>query len=214
MVDKGSPRNLVSFCETGVRRIGPTQFEVRHHNWRPTRDLQVLIVQPDQFSARPVSRCAALAALTALALVSAAEANDSTAEKAAGGLVLRQARDVDMVSEDLFVSAAQVRVRYVFRNRAARPVSTIVAFPMPDRDLLYERESDTAYPADFRTLVEGRPVTMQVERKAIAHGSIRPPCSSASTSRSGPRTCTRGAGSRRSSPTCRAPSASRSPGSA
>lgn len=110
------------------------------------------------------------AALVGLALVPAARANDSTAEKAAGGLVLRQARDIDMVSEDLFVSAAQVRVRYLFRNRAARPVATIVAFPMPDRDLAYERESDTAYPADFRTLVEGRPVAMRVERKAIARG--------------------------------------------
>lgn len=118
-----------------------------------------------------MSRRLALAAVViALALVSAAAANDSTAEKAAGGLVLRQARDIDMVSEDLFVSAAQVRVRYVFRNRSARPVSTIVAFPMPDRDLAYERESDTAYPADFHTLVEDRVVAMAVERKAIAHG--------------------------------------------
>ena len=48
VVDKGSPRNLVSFCEEGVRRISPTQFEVRHRNWRPTRDLNVLIVQPSQ----------------------------------------------------------------------------------------------------------------------------------------------------------------------
>lgn len=117
-----------------------------------------------------MSRRLALVALAGLVAISSASANDSTAEKAAGGLVLRQARDIDMVSEDLFVSAAQVRVRYVFRNRSARPVSTIVAFPMPDRDLAYERESDTAYPADFRTLVEGRAVTMQVERKAIAHG--------------------------------------------
>ena len=30
----------------GVRRIGPTQFEMRHRNWRPTRDLHVLILGP------------------------------------------------------------------------------------------------------------------------------------------------------------------------
>jgi hypothetical protein len=46
VVDKGDPRNLVSFCETGVRRISPTRFEVRHRNWRPTRDLHILIVRP------------------------------------------------------------------------------------------------------------------------------------------------------------------------
>jgi hypothetical protein len=122
-----------------------------------------------------MSRRLALIAATLLvvAAMPAARANDSTAEKAAGGLVLRQTRDVDMVSEDLFVSAALVRVRYVFRNRSARPVTTIVAFPMPDRDLLFERESDSAYPADFHTLVEGRPVAMRVERKAIAHGVDR-----------------------------------------
>ena len=46
VVDKGKPGNLVSFCETGIRKISPTQFEVRHRNWRPTRDLNVLIVEP------------------------------------------------------------------------------------------------------------------------------------------------------------------------
>lgn len=114
----------------------------------------------------------AAAALT-LAAVPAAYANDSSAEKAAGGLVLRQARDIDMVSEDLFVSPAQIQVLYVFRNRSSRPVTTIVAFPMPDRDLAYEMESDVAYPADFHTMVDGRPVRMAVERKAIVNGVDR-----------------------------------------
>jgi hypothetical protein len=113
------------------------------------------------------------AALVALAAMPAAWANDSSAEKAAGGLVLRQSRDIDMVSEDLFVSPAQVRVHYVFRNRSARPVTTIVAFPMPDRDLIYEMESEVSYPADFHTMVEGRPVRMSVERKAMVHGVDR-----------------------------------------
>lgn len=45
MVDKGHPANLVSFCAEGVRRIGPTQFEVRRTNWRPDRDLRILIAR-------------------------------------------------------------------------------------------------------------------------------------------------------------------------
>jgi hypothetical protein len=119
-----------------------------------------------------MSRLIALVAtaLLALAALQAAHANDSSAEKAAGGLVLRQARDIDMVSEDLFVSPALVRVHYVFRNRSPRPVTTIVAFPMPDRDMAYEMESEVSYPADFHTLVDGRPVRMSVERKAMARG--------------------------------------------
>ena len=48
VVDKGKPGNLVSFCETGIKKIGPTQFEVRHSNWKPTGDLHVLIIEPKQ----------------------------------------------------------------------------------------------------------------------------------------------------------------------
>ena len=44
VVDKGSSRNLVSFCGEGVRKTGPTTFEVRRRNYTPTRDLSVLIV--------------------------------------------------------------------------------------------------------------------------------------------------------------------------
>jgi hypothetical protein len=115
-----------------------------------------------------------IALLTAALLAAgAALANDSSAEKAAGGLVLRQNRAIDMVSEDLFVSAEQIRVRYVFRNRAARAQRIIVAFPMPDRELVYEMESEVAYPGDFHTLVDGRPVRMNVERKAMLGGVDR-----------------------------------------
>jgi hypothetical protein len=45
VVDKGRPENLVSFCGSGLRRISPTQFEMRRRNWRPDRDLAVLIVE-------------------------------------------------------------------------------------------------------------------------------------------------------------------------
>ena len=110
-----------------------------------------------------------LAALIGLA--AAALANDSVAETAAGGLVLTQSRDIDMVSEDLYLSRLEVRVRYVFRNRSARPVRTLVAFPMPDRDLAAEEEGDIAWPADFRTRVDDRAIAMRVERKAMLGGT-------------------------------------------
>lgn len=45
VVDKGSTDNLVSFCMTGVTKIGPTQFEVVKTNFEPTRDLDILIVK-------------------------------------------------------------------------------------------------------------------------------------------------------------------------
>jgi len=109
----------------------------------------------------------AVAALLAAAPLAQLAANDSTAEHGAGGLVLRQSRDIDMVSEDLYVSAERVRVRYVFRNCAPRDASVTVAFPMPDRDLAEDRYRDSAYPGDFATRVDGRPVAMAVERRAV-----------------------------------------------
>jgi hypothetical protein len=108
--------------------------------------------------------------LAAFALATPAAANDSTAEHEAGGLVLTRTADIDMVSEDLFVSAGEVRVRYVFRNPSPKAIQTVVAFPMPDRDLNEEREMDVAYPSGFETRVDGRPVTMKVERKAMVDG--------------------------------------------
>jgi hypothetical protein len=111
--------------------------------------------------------------LAALALAAPAAANDSTAEHAAGGLVLTRTANIDMVSEDLFVSAGEVRVRYVFRNRGPSEIRTVVAFPMPDRDLGEEREMDVAYPSGFETRVDGRRVAMNVERKAMLGGVDR-----------------------------------------
>jgi hypothetical protein len=43
-IDKGAPDSLVSFCADGVKKTGPTRFEVRHANFTPTRDLHILIL--------------------------------------------------------------------------------------------------------------------------------------------------------------------------
>jgi hypothetical protein len=116
---------------------------------------------------------ALLPALALAGLATAALANDSTATTGAGGLVLRQSADIDMVSEDLYVSVEQVRVHYVFRNRAPRDVNVTVAFPMPNRDLAAMRESDVGYPSDFHTEVAGRPVAATLERHVVARGVDR-----------------------------------------
>ena len=101
-----------------------------------------------------------------LALASPTLANDTTASSPVGGLVLQRTDAIDMVAEDLFVSADQIRVHYVFRNRTSKDVETVVAFPMPDRDLGEEYGGDVAYPSGFHTIVEGKPVTAKLERKA------------------------------------------------
>lgn len=45
VIDKGRPDNLASFCMTGVRKISPTQFEVRKRNFEPKGELEVLIAE-------------------------------------------------------------------------------------------------------------------------------------------------------------------------
>ena len=106
----------------------------------------------------------------AIGAATAALANDTTASTAAGGLVLERTDEIDMVSEDLFVSADEIRVRYVFRNRSPGDVETIVAFPMPLRDLSEEWGRNLSYPSGFHTAVEGRTVQSTLERKAVLNG--------------------------------------------
>ena len=45
-VDKGDARNLVSFCGEGVRKVGPTTFEMTKKDFRPDEDLEILILTP------------------------------------------------------------------------------------------------------------------------------------------------------------------------
>ena len=40
------PFNIVSFCGTGVKKTGPTNFEMVAENFYPERDVDILILQP------------------------------------------------------------------------------------------------------------------------------------------------------------------------
>ena len=106
-------------------------------------------------------------------------ANDSSAELAAGGLVLVKNPGVEMRSEDLFISEKQVRVRYRFRNTGPRDVKVLVAFPMPDiaiegvDDVLATPTEDPQNILAFHTTVGGRPVAARVEQKAVSKGVDR-----------------------------------------
>jgi hypothetical protein len=45
VVDKGDPDNLVTFCGEGVKKIAPTQFEIRQQDYFPTAVLSVIILK-------------------------------------------------------------------------------------------------------------------------------------------------------------------------
>ncbi|TCT00967.1 DUF4424 domain-containing protein [Aquabacter spiritensis] len=120
---------------------------------------------------------APLVVAAALSLGSGARANDTSAALGTGGLLFVQNDVVSMLSEDLFVSEKEIRVRYVFRNTSAEDVRTIVAFPMPD--LVYSEQEiaipnpDAANFLDFQTQVDGAPVETQIEQRVFALGIER-----------------------------------------
>ena len=112
----------------------------------------------------------------ALGVADAALANDSTAELAAGGLVLTKNTAIEMRSEDLYISDKEVKVHYVFANTTSADVTVTVAFPMPDitvegfDDNISIPSQDPVNFLAFSTVADGRPVVAQVEQKVLKNG--------------------------------------------
>jgi hypothetical protein len=110
-----------------------------------------------------------------MALPDTASANDSEAETAIGGLRLIQSANISMDSEDLFISATQVRVKYRFTNNSKADVKALIAFPLPDAPggANYVEDHNNVVDVDtlnFRTRVEGKPITLGVEYTAKVAG--------------------------------------------
>jgi len=125
-------------------------------------------------------RSVLVTAIAAMALAAGqAAANDSSAELATGGLVLTKNDAVRMQSEDLFISAKEIKVRYRFLNTSSKDVTTLVAFPMPDVSIEFPDEilalptEDPKNLLGFKTLVDGKPVTTQIEQKVVKDGVDR-----------------------------------------
>lgn len=116
-------------------------------------------------------------AALAFAAASSAWANDSSAALGAGGITLTQSADIRMASEDLYVSRDAIRVKYSFMNESGAPITTRVAFPLPEADMEALSESDVGWPTDdvdnvvdFHVTVDGRAVKPSLERKAFLKG--------------------------------------------
>ena len=117
--------------------------------------------------------------VAATAGIAPAAANDSSAELAIGGLTFVRNDDIEMRSEDLYISAAEIRVRYRFHNRSPRDVVLLVAFPLPEIRLDSD-DANISVPTDdpvnivgFATTADGRPVDAQVEQRVFAAGVDR-----------------------------------------
>ena len=113
-----------------------------------------------------------IAALAAGMFAATACANDTTAQFDNNGLVFLKTDSIEMRSEELFISEARVRVRYRFFNKSDQDVITRVAFPLPDMVWLYAVKS-ISVPADFSVRVDGQPVPVALEQKAMVGGVDR-----------------------------------------
>jgi hypothetical protein len=119
----------------------------------------------------------ALAVATAAAVP--ALANDSSAELTTGGLVFVRNDNVAMQSEDLRISAKEIHVRYRFFNKSDKPVTVLVAFPMPEIKV-DEQDQVISVPTEdpvnflaFTTTVNGQPVVTKVEQRVLSAGLDR-----------------------------------------
>ena len=113
--------------------------------------------------------------VAAAAIASPVSANDTLAEVKTGGLIFAQSDDVSMAEEDLFISASEVRVDYVFENSSDKDVESLVAFPMPD--ITGRLDGDTAisdYDSDnflhFSTVQDGRPIKANLQQRVVSLG--------------------------------------------
>jgi hypothetical protein len=121
----------------------------------------------------------AIALAVATAAAAPALANDSSAELTTGGLVFVRNENVEMQSEDLRISAKEIHVRYRFFNKSDKPVTVLVAFPMPEIKV-DEQDQVISVPTEdpvnflaFTTTVNGQPVVTKVEQRVLSAGLDR-----------------------------------------
>jgi hypothetical protein len=160
---------------TGVT-AGKRRLDRHHGRLLDRADRDRLELSPMRAAkTRLAQSCLALMLATMTMPAAPAFANDSTAALAAGGLVYVLTEDIEMQSEDLFISLDEVRVRYTFENHADHDITTLVAFPMPDIQgsvdfMVSIPVEDPVNFLGFRTEVDGKPVEPKVQQRASALG--------------------------------------------
>ncbi|MCB2088301.1 MAG: DUF4424 family protein [Sphingomonadaceae bacterium] len=116
-----------------------------------------------------------LLAAPLLAFALPALANDSEAEWAVGGLVLKQNDAISMDAEELYISEAEVRVDYTYTNQSEKDVELTISFPLPplpEKGLYYDyyRAMPDWDQLKFRTTVDGEEVEWTASDRAMIGG--------------------------------------------
>jgi hypothetical protein len=120
-----------------------------------------------------VFACCFVAALMLAVGGMPAAANDSMAEVAIGGLVLKDSDQISLDREELYLSQDEVRVDYLFTNTGSADIEALVAFPLPDQNFGDDSANlpDFRSELDFRTTVEGEAVDYDITVQAMVNGA-------------------------------------------
>jgi hypothetical protein len=100
-------------------------------------------------------------------------ANDTMAEVAAGGISYVKSPDVEMSEERLTISMDKVTVDYVFTNKSAKDVETLIAFPLPDIEPNFDgdiaiRDTESDNFLGFTASQDGKPIDVKLQQRAFA----------------------------------------------
>ena len=67
-------------------------------------------------------------------------ANDSTGYVSTGGVQYLKNKDIQMYSEDLFISKKQIKVDYQFKNLSNKDITETIIFPLPKIENYFESD--------------------------------------------------------------------------
>ncbi len=118
----------------------------------------------------------ATAGFALLLSTTSAIANDSVASINLGGLELSPSALVSMESEDLYISENRVKVRYTYVNTGSRAENLLISFPLPPPSEMEQEESLASgmyqewHQLDFKTAIDGKPVTLERHDVPLVHG--------------------------------------------
>lgn len=105
--------------------------------------------------------------------VSSAYANDTTGYISTSGVQYIKNKDIQMYSEDLYISKDKIKVDYQFKNLSNRNITETILFPLPKVENVFESDfADTeGLLSSFKVQVDGKSIqpTMHV-RAYIAYG--------------------------------------------
>lgn len=102
-------------------------------------------------------------------------AAESSVELIAGGLLFAGNPLVRIDRQEVLITRDRITVTYALRNTSNTPQAIHIAFPLPDIDAMAVADEELALPArdaanfvQSQTTVDGQPVTLKLEQRAVA----------------------------------------------